>query len=354
MSFSIRLTLTDTVFMQKISGNIKFTPVERLSLALALLLAVVGLGVFGFVVIGNRGFIDSLYMTLVTISTLGMQASDSPWINTAEKLWIIFLIIVGIASAMISLSIIVGIVVEGHVRGILGRRKVNIKIASLNKHIIVCGYGRMGSSTCSNLQHRKEHVVVIDQDNHNTAQAEQDGFLYVLGDASDETILRSAGIERARGLITVLDTDAANVFVSLIARDLNPKIHIVARAEKAESESRLIRAGANKAICPHEIGATRLANILTRPGVVDFIDFATQGLDLEAEQFRIQPESKLVGQSLSQANLPRTTGALIIALKRSDGTTVFNPHADTILQVNDVMFVTGQRGSMEKLQQQYS
>jgi voltage-gated potassium channel len=212
----------------------------------------------------------------------------------------------------------------------------------------------MGSSACSNLQHRKEHVVVIDQADRKTAQAEQDGFLYVLGDASDETILRSAGIERARGLITVLDTDAANVFVSLIARDLNPKIHIVARAEKAESESRLIRAGANKAICPHEIGATRLANILTRPGVVDFIDFAAQGLDLEAEQFRIQPESKLVGQSLSQANLPRTTGALIIALKRSDGTTVFNPHADTILRVDDVMFVTGQRGSMEKLQQQYS
>ena len=340
--------------MQTVSGNIKFSPIERLCLALALMVAVVGLGVLGFVIIGNRGLVDAIYMTLVTISTLGMQASDSAGINQAEKIWIILLIIVGIASAMISLSVIVGIIVEGHMRSILGRRKVNMKIASLNEHIIICGYGRMGRSACNNLKHRKEHVVVIDQNDQNTIQAEQNGFLYVLGDASDETTLRSAGIERAKGLITVLDSDAANVFVSLIARDLNPAIRIVARAEKAESESRLIRAGANKAICPHEIGATRLANILTRPGVVDFIDFAAQGLDLEAEQFRVQPESKLVGQSLTQANLPRTTGTLIIALKRSDGTTVFNPHADTVLQVDDVMFVTGERGSMEKLQQQYS
>lgn len=330
------------------------SPFHRLLLPLLGLLAVVVVGSAGFVVLERLSFFEALYMTLVTISTLGMRLGAEPAMGPGGKFWVMCLIVIGIATAMVALTAIVGIVVEGHLRSILGRRKVNQKIASLNGHIIVCGYGRMGRLVCDNLRRRGAPLVVIEQDDHQTAQVEEDGFLYVLGDASEESVLRDVGIERAKTLVAVLPTDADNVFVTLIARDLNSKLFIVARAEITSSQVRLQHAGANRAICPQAIGATRLANIITRPGVVDFIDFASEGLDLEAEQIRIGAESKLVGQSLRQANLPREVGILIVALKRKDGQTVFNPGPDTVLEEDDVMIVTGQVGSMAKLQQEYS
>lgn len=230
---------------------------------------------------------------------------------------------------------------------------MNVKIASLSRQIIVCGYGRMGQQVCNYLKTRGVQVVVIDNDDQRTVKADQDGFLYVLGEASEETVLRDAGIDRARGLVAVLPTDADNVFVALTARGLNEKLFIAARAERVESETQLLRAGANKAICPQVIGAQRLANILTRPGVVDFIDFASEGLDLEAEQYRILAGSKLVGQTLREANLPRQAGVLIIAIKRAKGQTIFNPGPETVIEPEDVMVVTGQVGSMARLAQLY-
>ncbi len=339
--------------MLKRSKNVRFSPLYRMYLALVLIFVVVCVGMAGFVIIEGWSFLDSLYMTLATISTLGMKTAHIPEISTGGEIWIMFLIIIGIVIAMIALSTIAGVVVEGQVRSILGRRKVSIKIASLHNHFIVAGYGRMGHSICEYLQHSNAPLVVIDQNSEKTAQAEQKGFLYVLGDASDETILRSAGVDRARGLVAALTGDAENVFVTLIARDLNEKIFIAARAETVDSEPRLLRAGANKVICPHVIGARRLANILTRPGVVDFVDFATEGIDLEAEQYLITAESKLAGQSLRQANLPRQVGLLVVALRGKDGKTRFNPDPDTVLQPDDTMIVIGQIGSLAKLEEHY-
>jgi len=273
--------------MPKRPKNIRFTPLYRMYLALALIFVVIFIGTVGFVIIEGWSFLDSFYMTLATVSTLGMKTADIPEIHFGGRIWVMVLITVGIVIAMIALSTVTGVVVEGQVRSILGRRKVSMKIASLHNHFIVAGYGRMGRSVCDFLQQRNASLVVIDQNSDHTALAEQKGFAYVLGDASDETILRSAGVERAKGLVAVLTGDAENVFVTLIARDLNEKIFIAARSETVDSEPRLLRAGANKAICPHVIGARRLANILTRPGVVDFVDFATEGISLEAEQYLI-------------------------------------------------------------------
>ncbi len=325
---------------------------RKLAMALAVLSAVVAVGTLGFCLIGGRSFVVGLYLTLITVSTLGMRGSASP-LTGAEQIWVMVLIVVGIGSAMVALTLVVGAVVEGHMRSILGRRKVNMKIASLNDHTVVCGYGKMGRLVCSHLRLRQTPVVIIDQNPDATLAAERDGFLYVLGDATDETILRDAGIARAKALVTLLETDASNVFVTLVARDLNSKIFIAARAEIHESESRLMRAGADKAICPQVIGATRLANVLTRPSVVDFIDFASEGLDLEAEQFAIEEGSKLVGQTLRQANLPREIGVLVIALKRANGKTMFNPDPDVVLDVGDTMVLTGKLGSMAELSKRY-
>ena len=342
--------------MQRRRDDKTLTPFHRLYLALVLLLTVIIVGTLGFIIIERLPWYEALYLTLATISTLGMRVGPDAAVplHLAGQLWVTFLIVVGVAAAMIALSNIVGVVVEGHMRSILGRRKVSMKIASLHQHIIVCGYGRMGQFLCEHLKQRRQELVAIDLDSENTALAEQNGLLYILGDASDENTLKDAGVERARGLVTVLDSDASNVFATLVARDLNPDMFIVARAEKIESISRLLRAGANNAICPQVIGAGRLANILTRPGVVDFIDFASEGLELEAEQFLLESGNKLIGQSLRQANLPRQIGVLIIAIKKNDGRVVFNPEPDLILEEGDNMIVTGQTGSMARLEKEYA
>jgi voltage-gated potassium channel len=275
-------------------------------------------------------------------------------IGVPGQIWLMLLIIVGVGTAMIALTTFASMIVEGQIRSLLGRRTVNIKIASLTNHYIVCGYGAMGRSLCERLRQYRALLVVIDRDPAVTAQADADGFLYILGDASEEHTLRNAGVERARGLVTVLPTDGDNVFVTLVARDLAPRLFIAARAEKLNSEPRLVRAGANKAICPHEIGARRAANILTRPGVVDFLDFAAEGLDLEAEQYVLEEGNRLIGQSLRQANLPREIGLLVVALKRQGGQTIFNPHPDTTLETEDTLIVIGKPGSLAELAKRFS
>ncbi|MBI9018241.1 MAG: potassium channel protein [Phycisphaerae bacterium] len=325
----------------------------RVVLAISILLAVIAVGTLGFKLIGNRDLLDCLYMTLATISTLGMKAGQTPPINQPERIWIIVLIVVGIAAATVAISTLVSMIVEGQMRTILGRRKVDRKIASLSGHTIICGYGRMGKSVCECLKNRDITLVIIDSDPDKTTDAEAEHLLYVLGDASEEKTLENAGLERASSLIAVLDTDAHNVFVSLIARDMNPKIKIAARAEKPESQSRLRRAGANHVICPHDIGAARLANLLTRPGIVNFIDLASKGMDIEAEQRTIDAGNLLEGITIKDANIPGKTGALIIALQRGDNFTMFNPRPDTVLKRDDVMFLTGPVGSMSRVEQEF-
>ena len=334
--------------VQKIPSSL-----NNIMVAFLLLIVVVVVGTMGFALLGNRGFIDSLYFSLITVSTLGMAPSGAEPFSEMEKVWVIIMITVGIAIAMVSLTIITSAVVEGQIRGVFGRRKVDKKIASLQDHIIVCGYGRMGSSVCDNLSLHKVQIVVIEQDSEHTFEAEQAGLLYVLGDATDENVLKSAGIEHARGVICVLGNDASNVFATLVARDLNNKVTIVARSDRPESQTRLIRAGANRAICPYDISGSRLANIMTRPGLVDFIDFAAHGIDLEADQYIVREGDGLEGSSLREANLPRELGILVIAVTRGDGTNMFNPHPDTIMRVGDTIIMTGQAGSISKFEQKF-
>ena len=207
----------------------------------------------------------------------------------------------------------------------------------------------MGRSACESVGHRKAPLVVIDQDDHNTARAEQAGLLYVLGDVIDEAVLHTVGIEGPKGLARVLDSYATNVFVALVAHDLNRGLFISSRAEYRESEVSQVRAGADKTVCSLVIGARRLANILTRLDVVDFMDFAAGGVELEPEQYHIKPVNCLVGPSLSQANLPKEFGVLVVAIKRKQGEPVFNPSAETLLEPDDRIIVTGLAGSMARL-----
>jgi voltage-gated potassium channel len=232
----------------------------------------------------------------------------------------------------------------------MGRRKLLSKISQLGGHIIVCGYGRMGQTVISQLTQRGVTVVVIDNDPAKTTELEELGVLYILGDAAEEETLRQAGVMQARGLVAVLPEDSANVYVTLTARGLRDDLNIAARAEQLSAEPKLQRAGANRVICPSVIGAIRVANVMVRPNVADFIEVTAKGVELELDEYLVGPESPLKDQTLKGADLIRKAGVIVVAIKRADGETVFNPKAEEHIREGDTLIVIGPSGTGNRLE----
>ena len=225
------------------------------------------------------------------------------------------------------------------------------RIESLTRHVIVCGYGRMGQMVAGELGESGAALVVVDTEPGRTAEAEQAGLLYLLGDAQEEDTLRAAGIERAAALVATLPDDATNVFVTLIARGLNESLQIVARAQEAATQDKLIRAGATRVVCPQTIGAGRIADILLRPAMVDFVEMAHKGVDLELDQLTLEADSPMLGQTLRQLALPSRVGAMVVAVRHPDGTALYNPGPEVGLAVGDTVVLIGKRGVASALQQ---
>ncbi|MCK4602332.1 MAG: TrkA family potassium uptake protein, partial [Phycisphaerae bacterium] len=242
------------------------------------------------------------------------------------------------------LSLIASMVIEGQVRRVFGRRQLERKIGTLSGHVIVCGYGRMGEMVTGELIQAGRNVVVVDSAPERTAQAEQAKLLYVLGDAQDETVLTAAGIDEAEALIAALPNDPDNVFVTLSARQANPSLRIIARAQQASTQDKLLKAGATRVVCPQIIGASRLADIVLRPAVVDFFETAHLGPDLEMDELKLGARSGLLGKTLQELALPRTIGAHIMAVRRADGEAIYQPTPDLRLGVGDTLILVGKRG----------
>jgi voltage-gated potassium channel len=225
------------------------------------------------------------------------------------------------------------------------------RIKTLDNHVIVCGFGRMGQMVVQHLRDTKVQVVVIEVDNVRTRKLDEMGLLYLVGDATDEDVLHRAGIERARALVAVLPGDADNVFVTLTARELRSDLHIVARAEQFTAMPKLRRAGATRVISPQAIGAERIANIITRPHVVDFVEVAAKGVDLELDEFVVGQDSPLAGKSLRDADIRKAADVMVVAIKRADGSTRFSPGADVIIQPQDTLIMIGPSGASGKLEE---
>jgi voltage-gated potassium channel len=321
---------------------------RRLLLALLVLLSVFLVGTAGYVVIEGASFGDAAFMTATTLSTVGYR--EVFHLGTAGRIWTILIIAFGIGTVFAAFGVVTAMIVSGEVGRLMGSRKLQSQIEHLNQHVIVCGYGRMGVLVVQELRERHVPVVVIENDPARTREIEEARTLYVLGDASEESTLAQAGVMRAKGLVAVLPHDSDNVFVTLTARGLRKDLFIISRAEQAASESKLLRAGASRVISAQALGATIIANVLTRPHVVDFVDVAAKGVELEMEEYVISPSSPMRGKTLRDAQLRQRANVMVVAIKHADGRTTFNPGPESVLDVNDAIITIGQAGTSSRLE----
>lgn len=326
---------------------------SRFLLSILALLSVFLVGTAGYMIIEQdpageqASFIDAAYMTVITLSTVGY---GEVWhLSPAGKGWTIAVITLGIVTVSYALSSLVTLVVSGEMRSLRERHKMDKTIEKLRNHVILCGYGRMGALICQDLRRRDLPVVVVESSANAGDDLRAADVTYVIGDATDESTLLRAGLTRARALVVALGTDADSVFVTLTAHTLCPDLTIVARSEQPATEAKLVRAGATRVVCPQIIGATKIANILTRPTVVDFVEVADKGVDLEIDEYAIDDSSPLVGRSLRDAHVRRHTGAIVVAIKRADGEALVGPDPDARLQARDTLILVGPSGVSNRL-----
>ena len=325
-------------------------PVRHLRFSILALAMIIALGTFGYAMIEDWQAFDALYMTVITLATVGFKEVHE--LSPEGKVFTIFLIISGTGIIAYTLSSLIQFTLEGQLRKILGRKKLESRISKLRNHYIICGYGRIGHLICREFQSRPTPFVVVEKNPHHIERLEREGHMYVEGDATDDETLQAAGIEHAKGLITAVTSDTDNVYITLTARGLNPKLFILARAGEEGAEKKLMRAGASKVISPYTIGASRMAQAILRPSVVDFIELATasEHLELQIEEIRIAADSVLAGKTLVNSGIRQSMGIIIVGIKATDGKMTFNPPPDKNIEPNAVLIILGERPSISQLE----
>jgi len=318
--------------------------------AAAALFGVIAAGVVGYMLIAGMRFVDALYMTVITISTVGYFEVEP--LDTAGRFFTMALIVAGIGVVLYAASLAARQVIEGEIRRTFGRRKVLRQIAQMRDHFLVCGYGRMGRIVCKELVAKPVPFVVIEQEPNALRDLEEAQFAFVEGDATEDTVLETAGIKRARGLVAALSKDSDNVYVVLTARELNRELLIVARAEDDRSERKLLHAGATRVVSPYVIGGHRMAHALLRPAVLDVIDLATHysSLELQIEEVTVAGGAIVAGETLRTSHIREETGIIVIAIKRASGDMLFNPPPDARIEVGDRLVLMGQQTSLRDLE----
>jgi len=309
-------------------------------------------GTSGYMVIEKWDLMDSIYMTVLTLGSVGY--SEVHPLSSNGRVFTIFLIISGMSLVMYLAGVVVQFVVEGEMRHILGRRKLDKSISRLKDHYIVCGYGRIGRTLCNQIKEQNSEVVVVEKNEELIPVFEKDNILYVHGDASNDSTLLKASIHNAKSLIAVLATDADNVFLVLTARQLNPNIYIMARAGSDGVKSKLLAAGANRVESPYEVGAVSMALKLLRPSVSNFLDIALSRKQraIQIEEVTISPKSKILNVMLKDSGIRQNYNIIIIAIKKKDGEMIFNPSFETFMEAGDTIIAMGRASNLKKFNEE--
>jgi voltage-gated potassium channel len=322
----------------------------KLYLALALILAMISIGICGFIIIEQYTLLEAFYMTIITIATVGFQEVRP--LSDAGKIFTAFLIITSFGTFAYAISAITKYVVEGEFNYYYKFFKVNNTIQKLNNHVVICGYGRNGKQAATVLLSNKQQFVIIEKSETLVEQVREHGFLCIQGDCTQDEILYKTGIANARALITTLPIDADNLFVVLTARSINPKLTIISRASDDNSDKKLKIAGANNVIMPDRIGGAHMASLVIKPDVIEFLDHITgQGgpnINLEEIVFNELPE-QLRNHTIKDLEVRNKSGANIIGFKTAHGEYVINPSADTKIIPGAKLFVLGTPEQVAKL-----
>lgn len=324
------------------------SPLQRLIGGVCALVGIVAIGVVGYAVIEGWSFLDSLYMTITTITTVGYMEIHP--LSQAGRIFSIFLIVGGVGGALYILTTIVGYILEGQFGITMGRRRMKTKITKLKGHFILCGYGRVGQAIAQVFSEEKTPFIIIDNDEETIANAEEAGYLCLHADATSDETLKKAGIEQARGLVAAVGSDADNTYITLSARGLCPDLFIEARCSSSEAKDKLRRAGADRVISPHSIGGRRMAMLALRPAVVDFIDTViySPGRELQLETVDMSSGSSLVGKTMEEAR--SRVGITVLAMRKQDGELIANPPGEEIIEEGDRLIVIGTKKRLTALE----
>lgn len=324
------------------------TPIRRLAVGALLFLGLFAFGVLGYMAIEGWSFIDALFMTAITVTTVGFEEVHP--LDTGGKVFTIFVAFLGVGWAFYILLGFVELLLEGQLGLALGVRRMKRKIDALRDHYILCGFGRVGAEIAREFTARGVPFVIVESNPEVIGRAQADGYVLVEGDATSDIVLRDAGIDRARGLLAASDSDAGNTFIVITAKALRPDLYVVSRAGRTESKPRMLRAGADRAISPYAITGRRMALSALQPLVVEFIDTLAKGRQEEQilAEIDISQESGLGGRTIEDVMQP-CRGAVVLGVQRATGAIQVGPRGDTPLQVGDRLIVLGEEAELEAI-----
>ncbi len=314
-----------------------------------ILLMILVVGTVGYMSLEGWSLLDALYMTVITITTVGYR--EVAQVSVPGQVFTIFIIFLGVGIIAYMLGQVAQVMVDIQVRSLIGRRKLGLKLKTLKDHYILCGFGRIGAIIARELWAQKIPMVVIDINPESTQSLESEGIPYINDDATGDEVLIDAGIERARGIVSVVASDADNLFITMTARGLNHEIFILARADEEATEKKLLRAGANRVVMPYLIGGHKMAQTIIKPAVTDFLDFTFQSKDigLEMEEVRVGENSRLNGLALVDSRIRQELDVIIVAIRKTDGTMQFNPSSQTRIEAGDTLIALGKMDDLARL-----
>jgi len=333
--------------------NDSMSPTKKFFITIGILIALMVVGMLGFIFLEDYTPLDALYMTVITLSTVGFKEVRE--LSPQGEVFVIFLIILGVISATLVMSTIGQMILEGQIREIFGRRRMDSKIKVLKDHYIIAGFGRVGRQVVDEFVERKVPFVVIEKEEGALDYLNRHDYYYIIGEATEDDSLIAAGIERANALVSTLPSEADNVYLTLTARHINPNLYIIGRADNPGGEKKLMRAGANSVVSPHILGGMRMAMSALRPNVVDFMQMtALGGSGLSIEEVAVPPKCHFSGKSLVQSKIKAEYGITIIGIKKPGKKMQINPPPDAIIEEEDILVLVGSQDQLEKLSSEMS